>query len=72
MPLSTPVNGGLSGVEFRGTRTEITLNVRGLQNTVALLLCEIQDLQDRTTKCPSKAQDPQDPAISFLFEIQDI
>ena len=71
MPLP-PVNGGLRGVEFRGTRTKITLNVKGLQNTVALLLCEIQDLQDRTTKCPSKAQDPQDPAISFLFEIQDI
>ena len=53
MPLP-PVNGGLSGVEFRGTRTKITLNVKGLQNTVALLLCEIQDLQDRTTKCPSK------------------
>ena len=47
------------------------MHVRAVQNTVTLLLCKIQDLQDSTTDCPNWIQDPQDPAESFLSEIQD-
>ena len=56
----------VDNTETWGTRN-ISLDVKDLQETLALLLCK--DLHDPTT-CLSRIQDSQEQVTSFLTEIQ--
>ena len=53
-----------------GNQSKISLDVKDVQNTVTLLLCKIQNLQESTTTCSSWIQYLQDPAESSLSKIQ--
>ena len=68
---STKTTTSVCWSDWEKTRASAEVGCAGLDNSVALLLCKIQEPQDPTITCPSWIQDSQDPAKSFLSEIHD-